>query len=283
MNSGWLNLVWKRTVHHKVTAKKYPQVNIKDVVLQKPSYGFRRQRKPLISQGVKDTLFPNSEIAKRYVEAGKPVPIKYRTNSDHISRRNFMKYQDEIANNKPHFKVGEKKVYFPKGRICLLEPDAKYGPYQARFLVPKAMNKMDLRDYLWHIYGLRALTVTSQLTPAYFTRGPFDLARSRRPQLKIMTIEMEQPFIWPENSPAIKSLLSTTKGEGNEANELATAINSDKLKPNDAYGGMYLTPELPNAFIPNNFKRLGSKTNENYYKQLETKPDRKLVKDFLGL
>ncbi|KAK6462128.1 hypothetical protein DFJ63DRAFT_318982 [Scheffersomyces coipomensis] len=281
-----INNLWniaRRSVHFKVTPKTYPKVNIKDVELNKPRFGFRRERDPLISQSVTDTLFPNTEIKSRYGQAGKPVPIKYRTNSDQIARRNFESFQDEIATGKPHFKVGEKKVYFPAGRICLIKPSAKYSPYQARFLVPKSMNKMDLRDYLWHLYGLRALNITVQLTHAKYRRGRFDYSRHRSPQFKFMTIEMEEPFVWPEFSEEFVKNKSQLSESQLELSRVAVPIGSDADKPNSVFGGIFSKTILPNAFIPSKVQKAGSEQVKSYQQRVETKHDRQSVKQYLGL
>ena len=240
----------RRFIHHRENFRRYPKVNINDVELEKPRFRFRKIREPLISQSVKETLFPNTEIKRRYLKAGKPVPIKYRYINDKIGRRNYEKYQEEVALGLPHFRVGEKKIYFPKGRICLLRPNAKHTPYQAKFLVPRNFNKMDLRDYLWHVYGLRALNVTVQLLHAKFQRGPDDHARYRGPQYKKMTIDMEEPFIWPELPQSVVENANKTFDNQLMALEQKTATGSDKLKPSDAFDGLYNKPVLVDQFIP---------------------------------
>lgn len=280
---GSMSIQFTRSLHYKEIAKNYPKVNVNDVVLDKPRYGYRKVRPPLISQGVKETLFPSTEIRKRYEEAGKPVPIKYRSRSDEISRRNFEKLQEEIAMGEPHFRVGEKKVYFPKARVVLLRPNAKHSPYQAKFLVPRNFNKMDLRDYLWNIYGLRALNVTVQLLHAKFTRGGDEYARYRASQYKKMTIDMLEPFVWPEISP---ELLESTKYESKNERDVImqkNQIRSDKLKPIEAFDGLYKTPVLPNSFVPSKLRKSGQKIVDQYNKQLDLQSDKDLVMNYLNL
>lgn len=272
-----------RSLHYKANHKKYPKLNIKDVVMEKPRYGFRKERPPLLSQSVTDTLFPASEIKKKYVEQGKPVPIKFNAKSDEISKRNYEKYKEEVALGLPHFRVGEKKVYFPKARVCLLRPNAKHTPYQAKFLVPRNFNKMDLRDYLWHVYGLRALNVTVQLLHAKFTRGMDDHARYRAPQYKKMTIDMEEPFIWPELPESVVESARKFREDQTEAMAMLTAQGSNKHKPSEAFDGLYKKPELPNIFVSTNTKKaLGEKVKE-LEAQREAKGDRAMVADFLNL
>lgn len=284
---GYIGSVWtqvsKRSIHHKEIAKNYPKVNIKDVVLEKPRYGFRKEREPLLSQSVTDTLFPSTQIREEYLKANKPVPIKYRLNSDQIARKNFEKYQEEVALGKPHFKLGSKKIYLPKARICLLRPNAKHTPYQAKFLVPRNFNKMDLRDYLWNVYGLRALNVTTQLLHAKFQRGPQDYARYRGPQFKKMTIDMEEPFIWPDLSEELVSKYKQQRDDEMKTINYRNNIGSDKLKETDAFDGLYNKPQLPNNFVSTRNRKAGHKVVETYKKHAESKADKDLVSKFLNL
>lgn len=272
-----------RLLHYKANHKKYPKVNISDVQLEKPRYGFRRERKPLLSQLVTDTIFPASEIRKKYIEHGKPVPIKFNAKSDEIARRNYEKFQDELAQGLPHFKVGEKKVYLPKARICLLRPNAKHTPYQAKFLVPRNFNKMDLRDYLWHVYGLRALNVTVQLLHARFTRGMNDHARYRGPQYKKMTIDMAEPFVWPELPKEVVENARKFREDQAKAMEMVTAQGSDKLKPNDSFNGIYKKPDLANIFVSAKNKKVLAEKLGGLRAKEESLGDRNLVANYLNL
>lgn len=287
LNRNWkpLNIfrIALRSIHHKENFRKYPKVNVKDVELEKPRYGFRKERPSLLSEGVTDTLFPSIEIRKKYIENSKPVPIKYRSRSDEIAKRNYEKYKEEVLTGSPHFRVGEKSVYFPKARICLLRPNAKHTPYQAKFLVPRNFNKMDLRDYLWHVYGLRALNVTVQLLHARFERGPDDHARYRGPQYKKMTIDMEEPFIWPELPNDI-----VKRAKENYDNQLAiienkNAVGSDKLKPSEAFGGLYDKPQLTDSFIPKRTRRVGEKALSSLKQKEESQSNKALLENYLGL
>jgi len=66
----------------------------------------------------------------------------------------------------------------------------------ARFKVPLTFNKLDIRDYLFHAYGVRVLRVRSYVEQQkVIMKG----RRWRRPQAKkFMTVEMDRPFVWPE-------------------------------------------------------------------------------------
>lgn len=271
-----------RLVHHKLASHKYPKVNVNDVVLEKPRYGFRRERDPLISADVKE-IFSQEAIKQKYIDAGKPVPIKYRVDGDRISRRNYERYQEEVALGLPHFRVGEKQVYLPKATVALLQPKAKYTPYQASFAVPRNFNKMDLRDYLWHVYGLRALNVTVQLTPPVYQRGMDDHARFRGPQFKYMTIEMEEPFIWPSIP---EELVEKSKRERDgimKLQEHNMAIGSDKDKPTGAYDGMLDKPRLPNIFITKAQKKVMKSPEFEIHEKQDEQRERDRIAKFLNL
>lgn len=70
----------------------------------------------------------------------------------------------------------------------------------ATFVVPLTFNKLDLRDYLWHAYGVPVLKVRSFVNPTPLeTSGQAQNARVRRPAAqKMMMVELESPFVWPE-------------------------------------------------------------------------------------
>jgi large subunit ribosomal protein L23 len=76
-------------------------------------------------------------------------------------------------------------------------------PTFASFIVPLNLNKLDLRDYLWHAYGVPVIGVRSYIQQQKIRQSkPNDkrIAPRRwyRPRsIKKMTVEMESPFVWP--------------------------------------------------------------------------------------
>ncbi|EGV66443.1 hypothetical protein CANTEDRAFT_101102 [Yamadazyma tenuis ATCC 10573] len=286
-SQGLLGSIWHHSIQsirglrYKASARKYPTVFVDDVVLDKPRYGFRKERQPLLSQSVTDSVFPAEEIRKLYIEQDKPVPIKFRSRSDKIARRNLEKYADEIASGEAHFKLGQKQVYLPKARIALLRSNAKHTPYQAKFLVPRNFNKLDLRDYLWHVYGLRALNITVQLLHAKFERSMTDMGRYRGPQYKKMTIDMEEPFVWPQLPAEAKSFSETIENQ-TDIIEIKNSLGSDKDKQTNAFDGLYKKPVLPNKFITKSFKQEAEKKMNKYNETVTLKSNKDLVNQFLG-
>lgn len=174
-----------------------------------------------------------------------------------ISDRIMRLSRESVNKGEAHFKVGGNQLFFPKARIILLRPNAKHTPYQAKFIVPKSFNKLDLRDYLFHVYGLRAMNVTTQLLHGKYTRVNIASSRFRGPQIKKMTIDMAEPFIWPEepkkdeNSAWNDELIRNLELYREEQQRLA----SDSFKPGKAFDGA-VGPFRPLAqpFVP---KKLG--------------------------
>ncbi|CCD22579.1 mitochondrial 54S ribosomal protein uL23m NDAI_0A04220 [Naumovozyma dairenensis CBS 421] len=180
-----------------------------------------------------------------------------------------------IEDGKSHFRVGSRKLYFPKARVILLRPNAKHTPYQAKFIVPKSFNKLDLRDYLYHIYGLRAMNITTQLLPGtYSTVGRMG-SRFRGPQIKKMTIDMEEPFVWPkenakkegEDSLGIEYTKELEKFEEDNTHR----TGSDRYKPGESFDGV-LGPYGLGAqpFIPKFLKRELDNKKKRYFKSINT-------------
>ncbi|KAF1989262.1 hypothetical protein K402DRAFT_326626 [Aulographum hederae CBS 113979] len=104
---------------------------------------------------------------------------------------------------RPLFMIGKKQVFLPNQVVTLL-----YTPHlpatQAKFIVPLNMNKLDIRDYLWHAYGVNTISVRAfvQQSKVQQDKNGVDQPRARqwhRPRaIKKMTVELEKPFIWPE-------------------------------------------------------------------------------------
>lgn len=79
----------------------------------------------------------------------------------------------------------------------------KLPPTFAAFVVPLNLNKFDIRDYLYHVYDIRVKSVRSYIQqqkvqqdkPGALVPRPRKWYRPRA--RKLMTIEMERPFVWP--------------------------------------------------------------------------------------
>lgn len=151
------------------------------------------------------------------------------------------KLEQGIESGDAHFAVGKREVWFPKEQVILVRPNAKLTPYQASFLTPLHMNKMELRDYLYNLYGLRALNVRSVVFPGAFERENPARPRYRKRMIKKMTIEMEQPFVWPEDTDGILAKMEESARETKQLMDEVTGIDSlgsGRNKPSTAFGGI---------------------------------------------
>ncbi|CAK7268891.1 mitochondrial 54S ribosomal protein YmL41 [Sporothrix epigloea] len=120
---------------------------------------------------------------------------------------------EAAAKTAPNFKVGQKQVYMPSHLVTMLPPRRIFSPYFATFQVPLRFNKLDLRDYLYHAYGVEVRSVRSWLTPQiprrrYTEVDEEDTTRNivkfgtgpwYRPQpIKRMMVELVKPFAFPD-------------------------------------------------------------------------------------
>ncbi|PLB47272.1 ribosomal protein L23 family protein [Aspergillus steynii IBT 23096] len=95
-----------------------------------------------------------------------------------------------------------KQIYLPDFTIALMRTPY-LPPRYASFYVPLNFNKLDIRDYLQRLYGVDVLSVRSFVEQQKVTRlkpkDKFGYGKWRRPMSKKkMTVEMKQPFVWPE-------------------------------------------------------------------------------------
>lgn len=73
------------------------------------------------------------------------------------------------------------------------------SPYHARFLVPIDFSKYDLRDYLYHAYSVKCFNIRSYVKQMPIRDTTAQPRHWFRPDSKkYMTVEMEQPFVWPD-------------------------------------------------------------------------------------
>jgi large subunit ribosomal protein L23 len=86
----------------------------------------------------------------------------------------------------------------PKFTVALVRTSS-LSPYHARFLVPLDFSKYDLRDYLYHAYNVKCFNIRS-IVKQMPVRDTREQPRHwfRPESKKYMTVEMEQPFVWPQ-------------------------------------------------------------------------------------
>jgi large subunit ribosomal protein L23 len=70
--------------------------------------------------------------------------------------------------------------------------------------VPLSLNKLDLRDYLFHCYGISVLGVRSFIQMQKLrqdkegAKRPNPRQMFRPKSIKKMMVELERPFVWPK-------------------------------------------------------------------------------------
>ncbi|CZS96272.1 related to ribosomal protein [Rhynchosporium agropyri] len=102
-----------------------------------------------------------------------------------------------------HHRLGNKQIFLPNFTLTLLNTP-HLSPSFASFIVPLNINKLDLRDYLWHAYGVQVRGVRSYIQqqkvrqdkPGVTRVSPRKWYRPRA--IKKMLVEMEKPFVWPK-------------------------------------------------------------------------------------
>lgn len=111
-------------------------------------------------------------------------------------------------------------------------------------MVPLSMNKLDMRDYLYHAYSVKTLSVRSFIEQQSVRQGKPgsikpQIKRWYRPQAKkYMTVELEQPFVWPEtpkgdelqawNNETFHKAKAENDEYGNRRGRLADAMYSSR-------------------------------------------------------
>ncbi|KAI1115265.1 hypothetical protein F5Y14DRAFT_411690 [Nemania sp. NC0429] len=106
------------------------------------------------------------------------------------------------ANLVKTFRTGTKQVFLPRHIVALLAPRTNQPPEFATFEVPLTFNKLDLRDYLLHVYNTPVVAVRSQLRQQAITRARGRIFRP--PPIKTMTVQLTQPFVWPRAPTDLK-------------------------------------------------------------------------------
>ncbi|GME24931.1 Lipase GDSL [Neofusicoccum parvum] len=112
-------------------------------------------------------------------------------------------------------------------------------PTFAKFLVPLHFNKLDLRDYLWHAYGVRCTNIRSFVQQQkmrqddHSRKRPMPRRWYRGPAIKKMTVEMDKPFVWPEEP---EDWTEYSRDLYREANKYQEA-EQQKMLPDHIYEG----------------------------------------------
>uniref|UniRef100_A0A093Y6Q7 Large ribosomal subunit protein uL23m n=1 Tax=Talaromyces marneffei PM1 TaxID=1077442 RepID=A0A093Y6Q7_TALMA len=105
-------------------------------------------------------------------------------------------------------RLAKKPIFLPEFVVTLIRTPF-LPPRYATFYVPLEFNKLDMREYMKQLYNVDIISIRSVVEQQKVTRerrdGGFGHGPLRRPKSKKkMTIEMREPFVWPE-APEDKS------------------------------------------------------------------------------
>lgn len=89
----------------------------------------------------------------------------------------------------------------PNHVIAFIRPKPRQPPNLATFVVPLTFNKLDLRDYLYHVYGVEVTSVRSFINQPAPQRKKYTGQWFRPRAQKMMIAELVKPFVWPEPLP----------------------------------------------------------------------------------
>ncbi|KAL2141900.1 hypothetical protein VTI28DRAFT_1833 [Corynascus sepedonium] len=96
-------------------------------------------------------------------------------------------------------RFGTKQIFLPNHVIAFVRPKPKQPPNLATFAVPLQFNKLDLRDYLYHVYNVEVTSVRSFINQPLPRRKLAGTGKWYRPRSKKMMIaELVKPFVWPD-------------------------------------------------------------------------------------
>lgn len=108
----------------------------------------------------------------------------------------------------------------PNFTIALVRTRSQ-SPYYAKFKVPLNFSKFDLRDYLYHAYNVTAVSVRSAIKQQPVQWNNMRREKLVRPEAeKYMTVEMTQPFVWPEEPENFEPWAKESKEKSDERRDL---------------------------------------------------------------
>ncbi|GJJ11194.1 hypothetical protein Clacol_005426 [Clathrus columnatus] len=93
------------------------------------------------------------------------------------------------------------RIYFPNWILQMIRnttpPGQPYNPWEATFRAPYSVTKLDVRSYLWAVYGIKCTYIRTQIIPAVFKRNPYG-QRMKRKGHKRVIVGLVEPFYYPE-------------------------------------------------------------------------------------
>ncbi|KAJ2661683.1 mitochondrial 54S ribosomal protein YmL41 [Coemansia sp. RSA 1200] len=93
-------------------------------------------------------------------------------------------------------RFGNFKVYLPN-LIFKIIPDSRLGVNQAAFRVPLQLNKLDIKDYLTHVYNVTVTDVRTTVFPGKLSLNHFTGQKERSPRIKKAIVTIKEEFHYP--------------------------------------------------------------------------------------
>lgn len=164
----------------------------------------RSYQKALLAQRSPELVKTARSTHVRVVkELRQPSWAIYRRHLARKSYQRIMKHKTPQLPQLPPFPTGKKKIYLPNV-VVTLRRNERLEPYHAVFDVPLNFSKLDLRDYLWHLYRVKTISIRSSILPGVLKRkfklpdmprrvGPMRRTRAR----KKMIVQLAKPFRYP--------------------------------------------------------------------------------------
>ncbi|KAJ2056177.1 mitochondrial 54S ribosomal protein YmL41 [Coemansia sp. S146] len=96
-------------------------------------------------------------------------------------------------------RFGSLRVYFPN-LVFKIIPDARLSKNQAAFRVPLNVNKLDIKDYLTHIYNVNVTDVRTAVFQGKLTVNRFTGQKERTSRTKKAIVTTKEEFEYPQEA-----------------------------------------------------------------------------------
>ncbi|GMF61485.1 unnamed protein product [[Candida] boidinii] len=107
--------------------------------------------------------------------------------------------------------------------------------------------------------------------------------RHRAPQIKKMTVDLTEPFVWPAETEQFKDELELVEQLKCFREDKEGAVNSDLLKPSKAFGGIIDKKPRAMNFISKNLKRKMRNTKRKDISNKKFLQAEKLIEEHIQL
>ena len=129
-------------------------------------------------------------------------------------------------------------------------------PDHATFIVPLNLNKLDIKDYLYHAYDVRVISVRSYVQQQRVQQDKeraYDPKRNRwfRPRsIKKMTVQMDKGFVWPEEPTDFKPSVAVLCHLHLSLGILSSSSLGPLFCPLDQQGTRPVSSQQPRRVLP---------------------------------